>query len=212
MAKKIRKAKKSKGNGNSKAGKAPQDAITGLYMEIPGALFESDKTTIVRPKALGIGEEEGEVIGEAELGNEYIVLTGQGGTGITRIVWEGEFKYNRSGKLESALVTDVAQDWHPYPNNSGGIISRYKSGALQFVDSKGFVRFSSDDQSYWDHTDTYRQWEHETEYGGAAVLSGTIDGEDVWSTGQGKQAVIDFGGGRFFYDGWWTNPFDSNLI
>jgi hypothetical protein len=212
MTKKSKKAKSPKAEVGGKAGKAKQDAITGLYMEIPGALFESDKTTTVRPKALGIGEDEGDVTGEAELGSTYIVLTGQGGNGITRIVWKGEFKYSNDGKLDSAQVTDVAQDWHPYPNNGGGIISRYKSGSRQLVDSKGFVRFDSDDQSHWEHTDTYRQWEHETEYGGEAVLSGTIDGAEVWSTGKGKEAVTAFGEGRFFYEGWWNSPFASNLV
>jgi hypothetical protein len=212
MTKKTKKPKTPETKDGGNAGKAPKDAITGLYMEIPGALFESDKTTIVRPKALGIGEDEGEVTAEAELGNEYIVLTGQGGNGITRIVWKGEFEYNQKGRLNSALVTDIAQDWHPYPINDGGIISRYKKGSFQLVDPKGFARFDSVDQTYWDHTDTYRRWEHETEYSGEAVLSGTIDGAEVWSTGKGKDAITAFGEGRFFYDGWWTNPFAPNLI
>ena len=213
MPKKPKKAKSPKiKDGKNRGRERGKDPVTGLYMEIPGALFESDKTITVRPKLLGIGEDEGQVTGEAELGNDYVVLTGQGANGITRIVWKGNFEYNANGKLVSALATDIAQDWNPYPNNSGGIVSKYKTGSRQLVNAKGFVEFDSDNQSYWDHTDTYRQWEHETEYRGEAVFTGTIDGADVWSTGLGKQAVIDFGEGRFFYDGWWQDPFSPNLI
>ena len=216
MSKKTKSHKKGrKGGGfNSPSKKRGRDEVTGLSINIPGTaeVFESDIVRTVDPKALGMDGEYGEVTTEVELGNEYVAFTARDTRGLTRLVWKGDFSYDKKGRLSSALIREVAQDWNPFASNYGGIVTRYRFGALQAATPEGFAIYAAGDEANWETTDTYRPWRHEDENGEEATPIGIIDGVEAWSTGLGKLALESFGEGKFFYEGWQSNPFTPNLI
>ena len=146
---------------------------------------------------------------EFELGTEYIAWTATADTGTTRVVAKGSFSYSKKGRLTKASITDLAQDWPGVPS-LGGVISKYKSGGLQSSNTIDFAGLQNSDN--WIPTDSYMSEPHQYPGGAAAVLSGTINGIEIWTTGLGKEAITSFGGGKFFYSGWEANPFASNLI
>jgi hypothetical protein len=207
MAKQPKKSKTPRVKGGGK------DRITGFYIEDPttGVIFKSDVKETINPGDSSFVAADRPVDIEFELGRDYITWTFQGeGWGISRVAAKGNFNYDKTGRLVSATVTDTAQEW-PGNLGLGGVTNRYKAGALSIYSAADINKIQTTGED-WQTIDSYMDSPHETTEGTKAVPSGSINGTPIWTIGQGKNALETFGNGKFFYDGWESSPFASNLI
>jgi len=203
--------------GKNKQRKSGKDKITGLSLEFTdiGARIASDKVYDINSpigKFLGnqLGREPIQGSIEFELNSDFIAITMQfrydvpDGPGnldsLTRTVLQGSFSYNK-GQLAEAMITGVAQNW-PDGVGLGGVLYTSSQGGEKVEKTSSWYsleRASNSVSSLENRVASYLDF----------ARDGSNDDEVV---GLGEQAKRDFGGGRFFYENWWDNPFASNLI
>ena len=192
------KGRKSKGFDSPKKG--TRDDITGMTVEVDGiGRITSDEkyeagSTLVEffPKTNGAPFVQ---VVELEFGSkEYVVMTTKlSNDGTTRSVLQGAFGY-KDGKVASARVDAMA-------SVSQGPNSTYGYGDI--VTFGGGVSISNPQSAY--------SWQSALSGNpGTTVASYDLDNGSV-VTGS-KDPFIAFGGGKFYQEGWTSNPFDSNLI
>lgn len=216
--KRSKKGRKSKGF-ESPSSKRGRDEVTGLFVEVNGEKIYSDvtysQTESRQGKALAsfwgedrVFSEGGSALFEVELGKSAITFTlhtiGEVSVDGTRQsspnyrqrdAFIGEFRYGSSGAFEGGSVREVA-DW------SYGQVGPDKNriGEWSSVD-QGSVKVSS---IYDLFTKTksleYRPHDYLADYG------------DNLIEGDPKQNFYNFESSKYFENGWWDNPFDSNLI
>jgi len=210
-SKKPKTPKAPKGRGGNGGGK---DSVTGLYFEVPGTkeVFRSDVTqTIKKGTSALFPDLDTDIIIEFELSKDYMVWTFRDVSdelGISRIVQQGDFRYNSKGALTSATLGQSAQEWPTIPS-LGGVINSPRSGPISVDGStNGFQMLLGMTGEEWATTDSYSSESFTTQDGLDAIQKGN----GFWEVGDGKIALRSFGQGKFFYDGWQNNPFASNLI
>jgi len=154
---------------------------------------------------------------EYEFSNDYIVQTIKAVDSlpsdqekwITRMVYQGDFRYKK-GFITSASINLIAQSWDD--NGLGGTMWRFPKAVRIKKPNSLFSWAKALDGNWHDkwNTDGYSS---EPFWNDAYTAVMRMDGgKKIWETGGGKRAFQTLGSGQFFQDGWWTNPFDSNLI
>jgi len=189
----------------SKGGK---DQITGFNAEIWGNKFYSDK--VYDMKEMGLADtdaysKDGGAYVEYELGRNAIAMTmyqkgaldRDGVTNLSsestvRLVFTGDFAYNKDGALKSGYVRETAS-WSYSKQKEGGIFE-YSS-----VDTTS----NAAADSLYAITQT---WESgEKVFDNITYPNNTFEGNP-------KSDFYNFESSKYFEDGWWDNPFDTNLI
>jgi hypothetical protein len=205
----------------NKRTKTKTDKVTGLSANFPdfGGQIVSDKSYGVE-SAVGqaftdyitsySNQAPAAVEVEFEMSKDFIAITiyakssqtdntGDFG-GITRTVYEGNFSFKK-GRLAGGTVTGLTQSW-PDGVGLGGVMYRSSTGGERIANPNSFYSFGSAVSALKSPETKVAQY---LDYD----QDGSNDDEVL---GLGEQAIRDFGGGRFFYENWWDNPFASNLI
>jgi len=228
MAKKSKKPKTPKapkGRGGNGGGK---DSVTGLTINYSDINLKIESDKLYRPdselvkKFRSAGYQTGTSVSdfttEYEFTDKYIIQTIKrvGSTpdatgdydSITRLVYQGKFDYDR-GALKSASVELVAQAWD---SSIGGTLWRFPQ-PIKITNPSSLASWASSLNGRWPaawNTDSYSS---ENIWNEAYASTMRMEnGKEIWEYGAGKAAFYALGNGRIFYDGWETNPFDSNLI
>jgi len=224
VSKKVKKSKTPKapkGRGGNGSGK---DTVTGLIINLSNTTLrvESDKQYGHDSELVNKLRSAGYQIGtstEFEFNDRYIIQTigsvesTPDSTGdydfITRLVFQGKFDYDR-GALKSASVELVAQAWD---GPLGGTLWRFPQ-PIKIKNPSSLASWASSlNLERW--PDAWNTDSYSSENIWNEVYASTMrmeNGKEIWEYGAGKAALYALGNGRIFYDGWETNPFDSNLI
>ncbi len=201
--------KKSKTPKTPKPGRGSasrKDAVTGITLEIDGLGKVTSDEVFSKDSALGAAVLSADTAykdsltsfeAEVELSNQFIVLTTHAkGTPpssmsqeISRVVLQGDFVYSGS-KLKSARIDYITQVSDGITSEHG-TIEAFRSG-IRIVDP-----------------DSINSWTSSLAAPGEMVAS--YDSSAGSGSGD-KSSITSFAGGRFFYDGWQSNPFTPNLI
>jgi hypothetical protein len=223
MAKRPKKTKTPRIKGGSTKGSAKALGIS--YSEI-GAQVETDKVydfnsdLIKKFKSVGyqVGSDTVDFVTEYEFNKNYIVQTikstsrepdisGDYDT-VTRIVYQGEFAYSK-GAVTNATINLMAQ---VFDSAMGGNIWRFPQ-AIRVNNPSSLASWASALNGRWPDewaTDGYSSEQFANDaYTSVMRMDG---GKEIWETGGGKATFQSLGGGKFFYDGWESEPFASNLI
>jgi hypothetical protein len=191
--------KSSKGKGGKKGGKVGKDPVTGRYMQEmeDGRTFlvrddgiyksEASNNTItpltsVPPEVAGIHIDEPDSIIQIQFGDNAVVISSSRSTIRQRDVYLGHFTYDKKGRLTSGKV-----EFHAYLEEKPSDPTWIGGGIYQATDL-AYKSFSE-----WD-----------------ASTVQLVDDDDP-STG-GLPVIRAFGGGKYFYEGWDMNPFDTSLL
>lgn len=194
------KTKKRKSKGfDSPSRTRGRDDVTGLSIKVDGlGRLTSDKVFSTQSefyKKIFKRDSITAFQGELEFGSDYIVLTtvtkepgnfANKSDGWTeRWVVQGQFEYS-SNRITSAVIESTAQ-----ASNSYGALNYYSGGAkvLKPSNPDSWAAALSREPS---------------QYRGYDNIDGSTEGDVA--------AFYAFGGGKFFYDGWESNPFGTNLI
>jgi hypothetical protein len=191
----VKAGKGSKGGGS----KSGRDPVTGLYVElIEGSrrlLIKSDEIFRTSDIYGPSGEDDpvNATVAEWEFGKSFIAYTGTGTWSktdprqyVVREVFEGDFSYDNKGRMTSANVKAKAWSEFNWPDGDDAAI-HVAPQAKKVSDTRSLRAFG----------ETF-------DYVG--------DGDFQIASKADQQLIKDFGGGRFFYEGWWQEPFTSNLI
>ena len=212
--------RKNKGFDNPSR-KPSADRITGLFIDINGEKMYSDRTYdiinspggrafaayagIPAGNEIQFGEGGGGEFVEVELGRKVIAMTvntygikSDGDSTMTskksstRLAVLGDFKYGKNGLLQSGEVTESA-NWSHFTLWDDGIgeYSSVDKGAP--IQEKGIMLF----QAWREHE---RVFDYLADYG------------DNLIEGDPKQNFYNFESSKYFENGWWDNPFATNLI
>ena len=232
MTKKPKRAKTPKapkgraGNGGGK------DPVTGVYFSDIGERIESDKVYdsnsdfVKKIRSLSNPNEFDEYnknyTTEFEFGGNFIVWTMISddhrfpGIEMQRVVAQGEFKYN-NGTISSARISAIAIGDAIAGNAppTGEEVSKFPQPMIVDNPSSFYSWRQSIDKFYESaayEVNGYSVSGPGTLENGQVSVMRIDGGREIWETGDGIAAVRAFGSGNFFYDGWQSNPFDSNLI
>jgi hypothetical protein len=210
MAKQPKKSKTPKVRGGGKTGRSGQDAITGLYWEVDGiGKLQSDKVYSISyeqmQKALTTfwGEgytddtrpaDEYPVTLEVEIAKNMLVATSKDKHGNTsRSILRGDYEFTQ-GKLTSARITESV---YVDAFVSGGLLET--SGMAESYPGGRRIEKVNDYFSFYVAMNP-----------GGNIISEYYSSETDISGN--PSYFLQYGEGRFFYNGWQNNPFDSNLI
>jgi len=210
------KNRKSKGFDASPR-KQGRDEVTGLFVEVNGEKLYSDRTYDLLNSQAGkvfgfadgaeeITEGGGSFI-ELELSSDAIAMTihsrgikwkgrpaeedAATSKSTTRWALLGNFEFSKNGALNSGAVRESA-NWSYFTwNNRVGEYSSVDKGAP--IQEEGIELFGA--------------WrEHER------VFDYLADYGDNLIEGDPKQNFYNFESSKYFENGWWDNPFATNLI
>jgi len=222
--KKVKTPKPPKAGGGKGDGQDPVTGLTINYSDIT-LRVESDKqygpdSELVK-KFRSAGYQTGTSASfttEYEFNDRYVIQTINSvgstpdATGdydfITRLVYQGKFDYDR-GALKSASVELVAQAWDL---SLGGTLWRFPQ-PIKITNPSSLASWASSLNGRWPaawNTDSYSS-ENIVNEAYASTMR-MENGKEIWEYGAGKAAFYALGNGKIFYDGWETNPFNSNLI
>jgi hypothetical protein len=222
------KAPKGNGQGSGDKGDGTKDRITGLHMEwywdnpSKRVRYNSDKIisfkkeeSLMLKAGIPYIHDDSVVKGqrEYEMSPKYLVETwtdkrDNGTTNTGRSVYSGTFKYNKNGKLESAKITSITEEH--FQITSGRYSGKHKfiSGFIHKTNGSGISLSNASSLKEWQQkVSNHRNFKVDANYEYDAIPKS-------YSTGgpADRNALTRFGEGRFFYDGWESNPFNSNLI
>ena len=202
----VKAVKAAKGGG--KAGGVAKDSVTGLYWEVDGiGRLDNDKTRRINynqaQKAingfLDAGfendsrpAEDYDLQIEVEFSSRRLLVTTADANGeLSRSVMTGQFNYDKN-RLTSARVDQIAS-YTAYTQNleQGGIIEEYPGGRT-IRDTKNYFEFFKALSDTGEITSSFSS--------------------SQWGQEGDKGRFTSYDGGRFFYDGWESNPFNSNLV
>lgn len=207
MSKKPKKKKTPKVNSGDK-GSSTKDSMTGLTVTVDGyGTITSDKvydknSSLIR-NSLGIPSDYLNQLqsfdAEAEFNGSYVVFTTrqvdmQGKVGATRTVFQGDFAYEKN-RVKSARIDYMSQITDSGDYGYGGI--NYLGIAIM-QPSSGHSWMSAINSALDKPNSSTASFDI------GAETPGAITGDYA--------AVASFGNGRFFYNGWESEPFASNLI
>jgi len=116
-----------------------------------------------------------------------------------RWVLEGSFTYSK-GNVASARVDTIAMVSEDPTNGNGDIITYGYGGILSF--DGGISISNPQSASAWQNALSANP--------GRTIASYFLSNGEV--TEGSKEPFANFGGGRFYQEGWTSNPFTSNLI
>ena len=225
MSKKSKIPKSPNGGGR-------KDSITGATWNLDGTALESDKvyngTQIQQLFGFkdipGVQDYENwstEVeFGDPKLVVQTISYTQNDGTGemwqtTQRFVWEGEFRYSSKG-MTSAKLNRLSDDLITV--RSDGLTIKTGSVSNPLSGGAGIVIENPAALASWGDVITpiasvpYDQQIRESKYQNTTELPSN-DQYASNSTFDGNEAGIrSYQSGRFFADGWWSNPFAPNLV
>jgi hypothetical protein len=205
MARRTRKPKSTKPSRSS--GKK-KDPVTGLSAEIFGKTVYSDKvydtTELGWTKASDFSEGGGSYV-EYELGRNAITITLHGKgyldkdeiinlskESTARFAYLGSFSYNKKGFLLSGYVREAA----------GWSYSKIKDGGIFEYSDVDMTNYIAVDNLH----DITQAWES-----GQRIFS-NITYSDGSFEGDKKDSFYNFESSGYFENGWWDNPFSTNLI
>lgn len=185
--------------GKNKQRKSDKDKITGLTVDVEGVgKLQSDRVYSKGSALSNFFQNPYATAWDAEIefgDKNYIVMTIRATepnqtfhpTYTTRLVIEGDFQYKRN-KLTSARVDRTAQvSDGPF---GWGVINSY--GDLKINQTMS--------TSSWGAS-----------LSGPGTITASYQSDNGLQTGD-VTALNAFGGGKFFYQGWESNPFDSDLL
>lgn len=215
MAKKPKKAKTPKGKGGNGRGKDP---VTGLYADANGQRITSDVTysEIDSPegKPFFSGRDrreftnEGSATFEFEFGRNAIILTHRvigelSADGFQqaskdyrqRIAWIGSFSYDTNGALRNGSISEVAEwsygdSWNSTSSHEWSSVDRGKT-----INADSLLSVFASTLSF-----ATRVFDYTADYGSGLVIGGP------------KSDFYKFESSKYFENGWWDNPFATNLI
>lgn len=170
----------------TKRSKQGRDSVTGLYMDVGGEKLLSD-TIYGRSSANGQGPIKEFEQYEFELGKQAIILTFTGGgENWKRYALLGEFKYNKNGRITSAKTREFVDYTH---SPASEWISVFQKAATKSSPYEIFTGFEGNELYNYDSDLEARG------------LSDTP-----------RSGFSSFDSSKYFEDGWWDNPFATNLI
>jgi len=189
------KKKQRKSKGFDKDASRGRDEVTGLTLDLPGiGEVKSDKVY-----RLGgtLNPEDPDARFEIEFGDEkYIIINLQSSSKDSnsfRAVLEGEFRYSES-TLESAVV------YRQIDMSRGG---GYGYGGIG--DFPGGVKVANPSSLF--------SWQSGYNASDSVQVANFDEGLNTQGEITGDySSVRNYAGGRFFPEGWWTDPFTTNLI
>jgi hypothetical protein len=225
MTKKPKKAKTPRVKGGGRVGRGSKDTVTGLYFEAvgPGGTMKAYSDTVIDSydawMVVGGGQKNNDIppargytVDEFEFNKNFLVNTRvqtnimTGEKMITRIALEGQLQFEK-GRLKELAWTRKADSVVTISQAGVGLTSSYSlSGAI--LESATPYTFRP----------PYIYGGSNLGVGGGgenAKADYSFDGyinQFTYGGAEDKQALEKYAGGRFFHDGWWNNPFDSNLI
>lgn len=187
MSKKTKRNKGRKGNSvDSTSSKRGRDSVTGLYMDVGGEKLLSD-TIYGQLSANGQGPFKEFEQYEFEFGKDAIALTFTGGSeNWKRYTLMGEFKYDKKGKMTSAKTWEFA-DWTHSPTSEW--ITVFQKATTKSSPYEIFTGFEGNELYNYDSNLETRG------------LSDTP-----------RSGFNSFDSSKYFENGWWDNPFATNLI
>ncbi len=217
MSKKPKREKSPKVKSGGNAGRGGQDPVTGLYADNNGQRIESDKvySQLNDPEAKGFfAARESRVFAsggsaefEFEMGKTAIILTSrvtgeQSVDGLPqsskqyqqRVAWIGNFEYDKNGRLKSGIIRELTEwthgsSWlddstHEWSSIDTGSTTKAQSLLGVFASANSF---------------TTRIYDYLADYANNIVIGGP------------KSEFYNFESSKYFEDGWWNNPFATNL-
>lgn len=218
MSTKSSKAKAPKAKGG-KPGAGDKDSITGLTITVDGygsitsdKVYDKDSALI--KNSLGITSDYLNRLqsfdAEVEFNKSYIVFTtkqvdADSKVAATRTVFQGNFQYANK-RVKSARINYMAQ-FNDSPNYDYGSINRVGVTIQQPTNGGSWMSAINTALTNTSSTTAY-----------FSQVTPTMDSQDYSdypadeSTGGGRAALIAFGNGRFFQEGWWQDPFAPHLI
>jgi len=223
VSKKVKKAKTPKapkGRGGSGRGK---DAVTGLFSNVNGQRIGTDVTYSDISSSEGkafyeslndmpeerVFSEGGSSMFEIELGKTAVIFTRQVVGEILvdgrrqhsknyrqRVAWLGDFTYDKNGAFQKASLREVAE-WTYGEQWSNGEI--FEWGSVDRGNASGLTSLM-------------------TLFNPSLLMPGRVyDYASIYSDsgntqGDPRSAFYNFESSKYFENGWWDNPFSTNLI
>jgi hypothetical protein len=182
-------------------GKGTKDAITGLSWQTPGlGEVRSDEVIRLGPKDSA----------EIELSKNYLAytssyLTDYGTIELDRIILMGDLSFDRNGRLESLKILAGASNRIELDAITKSPLSN--EGTTATVSPSAIINDATSTSVWQTIFNTYPQ----ERLPGQPYYK--LEGSKFTEGGtEDFRQIQGFGEGKFFYDGWWTEPFATNLI
>jgi hypothetical protein len=208
--KKVKTPKAPKGRGGNGGGKDP---VTGLSIEYGGPsgtyLVQSDKVINTQDLSRAILGRETDILGggiaEFEISRDYLVMTSsilnESGKTLWRQISTGKFEFDKKGVLRGGRLDVITELYHEL-DDSGN--TTYQSGsATTFPDGQAIAKIMDVTGRNISPSRAVKSNNFYLNVQNNFFAEGSASDRDK---------VMNFANGRFFQEGWWQDPFTTNLI